>query len=142
MSKEFEDKVLAKLDAHDEKFDKIFQKLEEHDEKFDKVFQKLEEHDKKFIEHDEKFDNIFNILKEHSEDLREIKRYLIIIEDKLSNDIPALFDGYSMNAEKNRELEINQKATDKKVEINSIKISNLEKTSKKHEKNLKKLLAN
>ena len=44
-----------------------------------------------------------------------------------------------MNIEKTSEIEFKQKATDKKVEFNSIKISNLEKVSKMHDKQLKKL---
>ena len=79
---------------------------------------------------------------EHTEQLTEIKRYLILIEDKLSNQIPALFDAYNMNVEIANQIKVNQEATDKKVEINSFKISELEKTSKIHDKELKKILAN
>ena len=79
---------------------------------------------------------------EHTEQLTEIKRYLILIEDKLSNQIPALFDGYNMNVETTNQIKVNQEATDKKVEINSFKISELEKTSKIHDEELKKILAN
>lgn len=78
----------------------------------------------------------------HSVELADIKRYLVNIEDKLSNQIPALFDGYSMNLETTNQIKSRQEATDKKVEINSFKISELEKTSRIHDKELKRILAN
>ena len=66
---------------------------------------------------------------------------MIIIEDKFSNEIPALFDAYNANFEKNTDLESRQDTTERKVEINSLRISNLEDTSKNHSKQISKLLA-
>lgn len=118
MSKEFEEKVLSILEEHSQMLKEQGQTLREHS-------QKLEEHSK--------------ILQEHTKDIKDIKNYLFVFENKISNELPALFDGYSMNIEKTSEIEFKQKATDKKVEFNSIRISNLEKVSKQHDKQLKKL---
>ena len=98
----------------------------------EKVLSILEEHSQMLKEHGK-------ILQEHTKDIKDIKNYLFVFENKISNELPALFDGYSMNIEKTSEIEFKQKATDKKVEFNSIKISNLEKVSKQHDKQLKKL---
>ena len=128
MSKEFEEKVLSTLEEHSI----ALKTINEHT----KI---IEEHSKTLDEHTKTLNEHTRILNEHSKDLAEIKKYLFILEDKISNELPALFDGFSMNIEKTSEIEFKQKATDKKVEFNSIKISNLEKVSKMHDKQLKKL---
>lgn len=124
---EFSQKMLHKLEKHDKDLEQIFAKLEEHDKKFDKVFAKLEEHDKKF--------------EEHSKEIRSINNFLIVKEDELFNKIRALFDGYTANLEKNNALESRQTATEQKVDINSLRISMLEDTSKHHTEQISKLLA-
>lgn len=48
---------------------------------------------------------------------------------------------YNANFEKNTDLESRQDTTERKVEINSLRISNLEDTSKNHSKQISKLLA-
>ena len=128
MSKEFEEKVLSTLEEHSI----ALKTINEHT----KI---IEEHSKTLNEHTKTLNEHTRILNEHSKDLAEIKKYLLVLEDKISNELPALFDGFSMNIEKTSEIEFKQKATDKKVEFNSIKISNLEKVSKMHDKQLKKL---
>ena len=105
MSKEFEEKVLSTLEEHSI------------------ALKTINEHTKIIEEHSKTLNEHTKILNEHSKDLAEIKKYLLVLEDKISNELPALFDGFSMN----------------KVEVNSIKISNLEKVSKMHDKQLKKL---
>ena len=145
---EFSQKVLSKLDENDKNLKKIFAKLEEHDRKFDMVFAKLEEHDRKFQEIDkqfevmnQKFASVDEEFLDMKTEIKEIKNYLIVIEDKLSNEIPALFDGYNSNFEKNTDLESRQDVTEQKVAINSLRISSLEDTSKTHSKQISKLLA-
>ena len=151
---EFSQKVLEKLDENEKNFKNIFAKLEEHDRKFDMVFAKLEEHDKKFQEIDKQFEIVnqkFEVVNQKfakvdeqfadmNKEIKGIKNYIIIIEDKLSNEIPALFDGYNSNFEKNTNLESRQDVTEQKVAINSLRISSLEDTSKKHSKQISKLL--
>ena len=103
-------------------------------QKFEVVNQKFEVVNQKFASVDEQFADM-------NKEIKEIKNYLIIIEDKLSNEIPALFDGYNSNFEKNTDLESRQDATEQKVAINSLRISSLEDTSKNHSKQISKLLA-
>ncbi len=140
--------IFAKLEEHDKKFNQIFAKLEEHDKKFNQIFAKLEEHDKKFNqvfakleEHDKKFDQVFAKFEEIDQEFRSIKDFLIVKEDEFFNKTRALFDGYFASLEKNTELESRQKATEQKVEIDSLRISVLEETSKQHEEQLSKLSA-
>ena len=140
--------VFAKLEEHDRKFDMVFAKLEEHDRKFqeiDKQFEKVNEQFKKvnqkFEVVNQKFASVDEQFADMNKEIKEIKNYLIIIEDKISNQIPALFDGYNSNFEKNTDLESRQDVTEQKVAINSLRISNLEDTSKKHSKQISKILA-
>ena len=105
----------------------MLHKLEKHDKDLEQIFAKLEEHDKKF--------------EEHSKEIRSINNFLIVKEDELFNKIRALFDGYTANLEKNNALESRQTATEQKVDINSLRISMLEDTSKHHTEQISKLLA-
>lgn len=145
---EFSQKVLSKLDENEKNFKKIFAKLEEHDKKFqeiDKQFeivnQRFEKIDEQFKEVNQKFVSVDEQFADINKEIKEIKNCLIIIEDKLSNEIPALFDGYNSNFEKNTNLESRQDVTEQKVAINSLRISSLEDTSKTHSKQISKLLA-
>ena len=146
MSKEFEEKVLSILEEHSQMLKEQGQTLrehskilEEHSQMLKEQGQMLKEQSQMLREHSQKLEEHSKILQEHTKDIKDIKNYLFVFENKISNELPALFDGYSMNIEKTREIEFKQKATDKKVEFNSIKISNLEKVSKLHDKQLKKL---
>lgn len=127
MEREFMEKVLAKLDKQEEFSQKMLHKLEKHDKDLEQISAKLEEHDKKF--------------EEHSKEIRSINNFLIVKEDELFNKIRALFDGYTANLEKNNALESRQTATEQKVDINSLRISMLEDTSKHHTEQISKLLA-
>ena len=146
MSKEFEEKVLSILEEHSQMLKEQGQTLrehskilEEHSQMLKEQGQMLKEQSQMLREHSQKLEEHSKILQEHTKDIKDIKNYLFVFENKISNELPALFDGYSMNIEKTSEIEFKQKATDKKVEFNSIKISNLEKVSKQHDKQLKKL---
>lgn len=133
MSQEFEEKVIKILGELSTKMDENYFKLDAKIDEVDKrLSSKIDEVDKRLTSR----------IDAHSVELADIKRYLVIIEDKLSNQIPALFDGYSMNVETTNQIKSRQEATDKKVEINSFKISELEKTSRIHDKELKRILAN
>ena len=146
MSKEFEEKVLSILEEHSQMLKEQGQTLrehskilEEHSQMLKEQGQMLKEQSQMLREHSQKLEEHSKILQEHTKDIKDIKNYLFVFENKISNELPALFDGYSMNIEKTSEIEFKQKATDKKVEFNSIRISNLEKVSKQHDKQLKKL---
>lgn len=86
-------------------FMEMNQKFEEVNKKFEEVNQRLDEHDRKF---------------------EEIQRALIVIEDKVANEIPALFDGYNANNEHYEMLEKRVSELEEKENLNSVKISILE----------------
>ena len=127
MSKEFEENTTAAINGLNSKVNNLTSEVSNLNIKVNKL--------------ETEVSSINAKIDEHTEQLTEIKRYLILIEDKLSNQIPALFDAYNMNVEIANQIKVNQEATDKKVEINSFKISELEKTSKIHDEELKKILA-
>ena len=166
MTEQFMNTVLTKLDEHSEEFKKINAKLEDHDGEFKKINAKLEDHDEEFKKinaklenHDEKIEkleksdagltreleNVYMLLKEmtrkQDERYETLHRSLLIIEDKVSRELPALFDGYKINIEKTTDLEIRHNSLEENVELNSMKISNLEEISKTHDNQLSKLLA-
>ena len=65
-------------------------------------------------------------LVEHDKKFEEMHRALIIIEDQVTNKIPALFDGYNANHELYEGLEKRVTELEEKESFNSIKISILE----------------
>ena len=141
MEEEVMEKVLSKLEQNQNNFEKLFAKLDEHDKEFEKINAKLDEHDKRFEEIDTNFKTVNAKLDEHDKEFKEIKNYLLVLEDKISTELPALFDGYSTNIEKSTEIEFKQKDLEKKVELDSLRISVLEDDSKHHTKQISKLLA-
>ena len=140
MKRQFEI-VNQRFEQIDQRFEKINQRFEQINQRFEQINQRFEVVDQRFEIVDKKFISIDEQIIEIKAEIREIKNYLIIIEDKISTQIPALFDGYNSSFEKNANLESRQDATEQKVAINSLKISNLEDTSKKHSIQLSKLLA-
>lgn len=112
MSKDFEEKVLKKLSELDKKVSRI-DAIEEKVSEIDSIKEKL--------------DNL-------SDEVETIKRSVIIIEDKVSNEIPALFDGYTSNYDLQEEAEKRITFLEQENFYNSIRISNLEIATEKHSK--------
>ena len=83
-----------------------------------------------------------NTMSDIQSTMANIQRSLLLIEDQVMNKIPALFDGYSANFEKGVELDNRQTKTEQTVELNSLRISMLEETSKHHTEQLSRLSAN
>ena len=142
MSKEFEENTTAAINGLNSKVNNLTSEVSNLNIKVNKLEIEVSNLNVKVDKLETEVSSINVKIDEHTEQLTEIKRYLILIEDKLSNQIPALFDAYNMNVEIANQIKVNQEATDKKVEINSFKISELEKTSEIHDKELKKILAN
>ena len=116
-----------KLKEHDEHFERIEAKLKEHDERFERIEAKLKEHDEQF--------------EELKEIIRSIQRTLLIVEDAVTNKIPALFDGYKMHQEKQEELEERVDTLENSSEKHSIRISVLESVTSENSKQLAHLLS-
>ena len=123
--------IKAKLDEHDQNFKEIYTK------DMVEIKAKLAEHDKNFKEIKETYTKdmleIRAKLAEHDKDIKELKemiqslqRTMLIIEDAVTNKIPALFDGYAMHQEKQEQLENKVDKIEEKVETHSIRIAALE----------------
>lgn len=89
----------------------------------------------------EKLDEHSVAISEHSEDIKSMKKSLAIIEDAVTSKIPALFDAYQANYDKNEEFDNRLSTVENISDTNSLKISILEDTSKVHTKQLAKLLS-
>lgn len=125
MSKDFEEKVLKKLSELDKKvsrIDVIEEKLSEIDEVKGKV---------------SRIDAIEDKLDKLDDKVERINKSVIIIEDKVSNEIPALFDGYASNYDLQKEAEKRITSLEQENFYNSIRISNLEIATKKRSKKIK-----
>ena len=70
-----------------------------------------------------------------------MQRTLLIVEDAVTNKIPALFDGYKMHQEKQEELEERVDTLENSSEKHSIRISVLESVTSENSKQLAHLLS-
>ena len=139
MNEEKLDKIISMLNECLQKLSKHDEKFEELDKRLDRVEERLDEHDKRFDNHENRLNSIENILNEHTKDIESIKRSLAIIEDAVTNKIPALFDAIQSNMEKHEEFDNRITKLENISDTNSLKISILEDTSKIHSKQLAKL---
>lgn len=143
----FELFAILKLQEHDERFNKIDQKFEEVDQRFKEIDQRFEQIDQRFEGIDQRFEKINQSFKEVSQSFKEInqtlkrhevemekmsqdmqvtKEAVILMEQKISVEIPALFDGYSMDQEKQERQNNEINSLNVKVENHDVRISCLE----------------
>ena len=80
--------------------------------------------------------NLNKTVDELNKKVEKIDKSVIIIEDKVSNGIPALFDGYSFNYELQKEDQKRINSLEKQIFNHSIRISNLEIAQKRHSKKI------
>jgi len=155
MSKEFEDKVLKKLEQLDvltTKVENLSEELKEFKTE-QRIFNAKQE---AFNAKQEAFNAkqmVFNtkqlefnakqeeLNKKILERLSSVERNVLIIENKVSNDIPALFDANETRYQKQTQFENDLDSLGKKTESNSVRILALEYTSEKHEEKLKNLVS-
>lgn len=111
------------LEEMNKGFEEIFKQMKQ---KFDEVNQRFDGVDQKFNEVNERLDRHEQGLDKHDKRFEEMQRTLVIIEDQVTNKIPALFDGYNANHELYKELEKRVDRLEEKENFNSLKISVLE----------------
>lgn len=148
MSKEFEEKVLKKLEQLDVltiKVENLSQELKEFkteqrafNAKQEEFNAKQEEFNAKQLDFNEKQEELNKKILER---LSSVEKNVLIIEDRVSNNIPALFDANETRYQKQTQFETNLNSLDKKTENHSIRILALEHTSEKHEEKLKNLVS-
>lgn len=138
--KNFEKFTILKFQEHDEKFnkiderfDKIDKKFEEIDERFDKIDKKFDEIDerfekidRRFEEVDKRFEELETEIKEMAKGMQVTKEAVILMEQKISLEIPVLFDGYSMHQEKQERQECEIDSINNKIASHDARISCLE----------------
>lgn len=138
--------VKTTLKEHSEAIEEVKATLKEHGEAIEEIKATLKKHDEEIAE-------IKVILKEHGEaivelqkDVKELKdmmksfqRTMLIVEDAVTNKIPALFDGYSMHQQKQEELENKVDRLNQTVETHSIRIAALETISSNDANRLSKI---
>ena len=133
MSAKFEEettKALKHLNSESQKLKselkKINERLDNHDKKFDAIDKKFEIVDRQFDAIGAKFDEVDNKLDNITTVLESVQRSVVLMEQKLTFDIPALFDGYSAHQEVQERQKAEINSLNKKVDIHDIRISILE----------------
>ena len=117
----------------DQRFEEVGQRFKEIDQRFEEVDQRFEKFDQNFKEVNKSFKEINQTLKRHeveikkmSQDMQVTKEAVILMEQKISLEIPALFDGYSMHQEKQERQDDEINSLNLKVEKHDARISYLE----------------
>jgi len=151
MSKEFERIVLEKLRLVDDlskEQKNIIKKLEQLDtlsmqvENLSEELKEFKIEQREFNAKQEKFNAKQEELnKRILKRLDIIERNVVIIENRVYNEIPALFDANETRYQKQTQFETGLNSLDKKTEEHSIRILALEYTSEKHEEKLKNLVS-
>ena len=118
--KKFEDIVIEQLTSLNNNLTEFKQQTNQRFEKIDQRFEKI---DQRFEEVDQRFENLEQ---EFTKQISKLNRSIVLLEDKVSTEIPALFDGYKLNREllEDRDEKISYLTI--KTEENSIRISALE----------------
>ncbi|MCX6810565.1 MAG: hypothetical protein NTY30_02410 [Candidatus Berkelbacteria bacterium] len=99
-----EDKILKKLNDHDEQFEKI-------DKNFDLIGKKLKEHDKHFAEVDKKLDKHQVILENLVAKALGHDDKFVKIEEKIQASQDRILEAIDSYAKKTTDVEIEQTAT-------------------------------
>ena len=132
MDNEFKNEVREQLNEFREKFAAI-------DNRFDKVENRLDRIENRLDKVENRLDNIESKLEDIESILLSLKRSMLIMEDYMKNNIPALFDGYSLNQDQHNEFKQKINNLEKDTDSNSLKISILEDTTKVHSSILESL---
>ena len=125
MNQKFEE-MNQRFEDMDKRFEEVNRRFEEVNRRFEEVNQRFDRVDQRFEEVNERLDRHEQRLNEHDKKFEEMQRTLVIIEDQVTNKIPALFDGYNANHELYKELEKRVDKLEEKESFNSLKISVLE----------------
>ncbi len=123
----------------DKRYSALKTTLDEHSATLDEHSRILNQHTHILDEHSRILNQHTHILNEHSEELASIHRSLVVIEDAVTNKIPALFDAFLANQEKHEEYDKQIDHLETVTQKNSIRISVLEHTSQMHSKKFEKL---
>ena len=124
MSKEFEEKVLKKL----EKLDILAEEFNEFRKEQREFNAKQEQFNASQLEFNKKQEELNKRILRR---LDTIERNVVIIEDEVTNKIPALFDADKTRYQKQSQFETTLDSLDKKTEDHSVRILALEYTSEK-----------
>lgn len=125
MDNEFKNEVREQFNEFREKFEEVDNRLDKVENRLDRVENRL--------------DNIEGRLEDIESILLSLQRSMLIIEDYMKNNIPALFDGYSLNQDQHNEFKQKINNLEKDTDSNSLKISILEDTTKVHSSILESL---
>lgn len=140
------DALEKRFDNLEQRFDALEKRFNELEQKFDILVKRLDELEQKFnilAKRLDKLEQKFNDFKQQTEEMfNGLHRSIIIIEDKVSNEIPALFDdnGFQQDHLERNDKDIKQ--LQNITENHAIRIISLELGSKDLSKQLQNLKSN
>ena len=133
MSAEFENKVLEELKNINGTLDKHNQSLNQLTHDVNNINTLLEKHDQSLNQLTHDVNNINTLLEKHDQSLNQLthdvsvmKESIVLIEHKVSFEIPALFDGYAMSRDMQEIQHSRLNSLSIKVENHDNRISILE----------------
>ena len=139
MDNEFKNEVREQLNEFREKFAEIDNRFDKVENRLDRVENRLDKVENRLDKVENRLDNIESKLEDIESILLSLKRSMLIMEDYMKNNIPALFDGYSLNQDQHNEFKQKINNLEKDTDSNSLKISILEDTTKVHSSILESL---
>lgn len=130
MSAEFEEKVLKILGSFEEKFDTLNSRMDSLESKMDSLELKMNSLEVRMDSFEFRMDSMEQSINQKIQnienDIQVLKKSVILIENKVTTEIPALFDAYSMHQQLQECEHTNIVSLNKKVEEHDIRLSCLE----------------
>lgn len=130
MSVEFEEKVLKILGSFEEKFDTLNSKVDILGFRMNSLESRMDSFELKLTSFESRMDSMEQSINQKIQnienDVQSLKKSVILIENQVTTEIPALFDVYSMQQEMQECEHTNIVSLNKKVEEHDIRLSCLE----------------
>ena len=120
MSKEFEEKVIKCFESIDKRFENIDKKFEKIDERFEKIDERFENVENILHKHTKILDEHTKILDEHTKQINNLHESVIVIENKVMTEFPALLEAFELHQEMHQDLDEKISYLSVKTEENSI----------------------
>ena len=127
MSKEFESKVLEFIDTTQKNFDRIDSRIDSMETRMDGMDNRMDSMESRMDGMEKDMNDRFDKMQDEiNERLDTLCNSVVIIENKVMTEFPALFEAFELNREMFKDYVDRNSYLSAKVEENSMRISVLE----------------
>ena len=134
--------IKSRMDLMENRMSSIESRMDLMEDRMNSIESRMDSIENKIDEMNQLFNTrIDEINIDLNDRMDSMNKTLVLIEEKITTDFPALFEIYSLNYEMQKDNEKRLKTLSKTTGKHSIQISNLEETIKNHENKLKKLIS-